>query len=93
MGERLLLGFGADSVKTLVPIDLYWEIRCLHANAFSFNPIFVKLALTRTGINSRTSSNFHQIGPFLSELGALERLKNPINLQFENGVSKLACSF
>ena len=36
---------------------------------------FSNLQLTRTGIKSRTSSNFVQIGPLPSEIGALERLK------------------
>ena len=34
------------------------------------------LQVTRTCIKSRTSSNFHQIGPLTTELAALERLKN-----------------
>ena len=37
---------------------------------------FSNLQVTRTGIKSRTSSNFGQIGPPSTELGALERLKN-----------------
>ena len=32
--------------------------------------------VTRTCIKSRTSSNFHQIGPLTMELAALEHLKN-----------------
>ena len=53
---------------------------------------FLNLQVTRTGIKSQTSSNFSQIGPLPTELGALER---QISLRFmmENGVSKLACSF
>ena len=35
------------------------------------------LQVTRTGIKSRMSSNFAQIGPLLSELGPLECLKIP----------------
>ena len=50
---------------------------------------FSNLQVTRTGIKSRTSSNFSQIGPIPTELGA----KFPIDLQWENGVSKLARSF
>ena len=65
---------------------------CLHANAFSFDPVFVKLG--RTSIKSWMSSNFAQIEPLPSALGALEHLKNiPLDLQWENGVSKLAHSF
>ena len=37
---------------------------------------FLYLQVTRTCIKSRTSSNFHQIGPLTTELAALERLKN-----------------
>ena len=37
---------------------------------------FSNLQVTSTGIKSRTSSNFGQIGPLPTELGALERLKN-----------------
>ena len=37
---------------------------------------FIYLQVTRTCIKSRTSSNFHQIGPLTTELAALERLKN-----------------
>ena len=33
------------------------------------------LQVTRTCINSRTSSNFAQVGPLTTELAALERLK------------------
>ena len=36
---------------------------------------FLYLQVTRTCIKSRTSSNFHQIGPLTTELAALERLK------------------
>ena len=37
---------------------------------------FLYLQVTRTCIKSRTSSNFHQIGPLTTELAALERLKH-----------------
>ena len=37
---------------------------------------FLYLQVTRTCIKSRTSSNFHQIGPLTTELAALEHLKN-----------------
>ena len=37
---------------------------------------FLYLQVARTCIKSRTSSNFHQIGPLTTELAALERLKN-----------------
>ena len=37
---------------------------------------FLYLQVTRTWIKSRTSSNFHQIGPLTTELAALEHLKN-----------------
>ena len=37
--------------------------------------LFSNLQVTRTGIKSRTSSNFGQIGPLPTELGALEHLK------------------
>ena len=37
---------------------------------------FLYLQVTRTCIKSRTSWNFHQIGPLTMELAALERLKN-----------------
>ena len=37
---------------------------------------FLYLQVTRTCIKSRTSSNFHKIGPLTTELAALERLKN-----------------
>ena len=37
---------------------------------------FLYLQVTRTCIKSRTSSNFHQIGPLTTELVALELLKN-----------------
>ena len=37
---------------------------------------FVYLQVTRTCIKSRTSTNFHQIGPLTTELAALEHLKN-----------------
>ena len=37
---------------------------------------FSNVQVKRTGIKSRTSSNFSQIGPLPTELGALERLKN-----------------
>ena len=37
---------------------------------------FLYLQVTRTCIKSRTSSNFHQTGPLITELAALERLKN-----------------
>ena len=36
---------------------------------------FLYLQVTRTCIKSRTSSNFGQIGPLITELAALERLK------------------
>ena len=36
---------------------------------------FLYLQVTRTCIKSRTSSNFHQIGPLTTELAALEHLK------------------
>ena len=35
---------------------------------------FLYLQVTRTGIKSRTSSNFGQVGPLTTELAALERL-------------------
>ena len=54
---------------------------------------FLYLQVAKTCIKSRTSSNFGQIGPLTMELAALERLKNPIDLQSENGVLMLACSF
>ena len=38
------------------------------------------LQLIRTGIKSQMSSNFGQIGPLPSELGALECLKNFLDL-------------
>ena len=49
MGERLLLGFGADSVKTVIAMAMetsqcQLEKPCLHAVTFSFDLIFVKLA-------------------------------------------------
>ena len=37
---------------------------------------FLYLQVTRTCIKSQTSSNFGQIGPLTTELGALENLKN-----------------
>ena len=37
---------------------------------------FSNLQVMRTGIKSRTSSNFGQIGPLPTELSALDRLKN-----------------
>ena len=37
---------------------------------------FLYLQVKRTCIKSRTSSNFHQIGPLTTELAALELLKN-----------------
>ena len=37
---------------------------------------FLYLQVTRTCIKSRTSSNFHQIGPLTTEFAALERLNN-----------------
>ena len=37
---------------------------------------FLYLQVTRTCIKSRTSSNFHEIGPLTTELAALEHLKN-----------------
>ena len=36
---------------------------------------------------------FGKIGPLTTELAALERLKNPTDLQWKNWVSMLACSF
>ena len=42
---------------------------------------FLYLQVTRTCIKSRTSSNFCEIGPLTTELGALERLKKfPIEI-------------
>ena len=41
---------------------------------------FSYLHVTRTCTKSRASSNFGQIGPLTTELAALERLKNPIDL-------------
>ena len=43
------------------------------------------LQITRTCIKSRTSSNFGQIGPMITELAALERLK--ISHRFIMGAS------
>ena len=37
---------------------------------------FSNLQVTRTSIKSQTRSDFGRIGPFPTELGALERLKN-----------------
>ena len=51
------------------------------------------LQVTRTGITSRTTSNFGQFGPLPLELGALERLIISHGLIMEKGASKLACSF
>ena len=41
-----------------------------------WSDLFLYLQVTRTCIKSRTSSNFHQVGPLTTELAALERLKN-----------------
>ena len=49
MGERLLLRFGADSIKTVVAMAtesshlLLMGKRCISTKAFSFDPIFIKL--------------------------------------------------
>ena len=41
-----------------------------------FGLLVSNLQVTRTGIKSWTGSNFGQIGPHPTELGALERLKD-----------------
>ena len=52
---------GENDVSTFSRLFLIWS--------------FLYLQVTRTCIKSRTSSNFHQIGPLTTELAALERLK------------------
>ena len=42
--------------------------------SFIFDRIIIKVAGVRTGITSRTSSNFSQIGPLTTKLAALEVL-------------------
>ena len=54
---------------------------------------FLYLQVTRTFINSLTSSNFGQIGPLTTELAALERLKYFHKTLWGNAVSMLARSF
>ena len=57
---------------------------------------FFYLQVMGTYIKSRTSLNFGQIRTQTTELAALEHWaskKIPIDLQWENGVSMLACSF
>ena len=54
----LLLGFGADSIKTESSHWLIMGKTMSHTNAFRFYPIFVKLAV----------SNFCQIGPLSLEV-------------------------
>ena len=48
-----------------------------------FLSCFLYLQVTRTCINSRTNSNFGQIGPLCTKLAALERLKNSHRLTME----------
>ena len=82
VGERLHKVLGQIRSKLWfpwqqkAPIDLLWEKRCLHLFSVVFDQIFLYLQVRRTCIKSRTSSNFHQIGPLTTELAALERLKN-----------------
>ena len=59
------------------PIDLKCGKQCLHLFSVVFlSDFFSKLQVTRTGIKSRTSSNFGQIVPLPTGFGALEHLKN-----------------
>ena len=83
-GERLLLGFGANSIKTVVamaqkaPIDLNGKN---DVSTHTFSVLILSstnLQVNRTGIKSRTRSNFGQIESLPSELSALERLKNSL---------------
>ena len=81
------ISFGTDWIKTLVSMateNAHWLIMgkmmsppflCCFFIRF-FIRFFSNLQLTRTGIKSRTNSNFGQVGPLPTELGALERLKN-----------------
>ena len=74
------------------PLTYNWEngastfFRLLLIQSFLYSQV------TRTCIKSRTSSNFGQIEPLSTELAALERLKFPVDLYWENAVSMLARS-
>ena len=68
--------------------------RCHHVISVDIDPIFFKLAVTRTCLILWMSSNFGQIGPPTTELAGLVHLRNtPIDYNGENGVSTFSLLF
>ena len=93
--------FEADWIKKFwcpwqqkAPIDLQWGKWCLYLFFVAFDPILFILADNED--MHKISEEFEFLPDRTSDYGlsCLEGLKKfPIDLQWENGVSMLACSF
>ena len=76
-GGKAAKGFGTDWIKTGFhgnrkrPFTYNGEYDVSSFSLLFFIRSFSNLQVTRTGIKSRTSSNFGQIRPLPTELGAL----------------------
>ena len=73
--DRLYQSFGFHGNRKR-PLTYNGENDVSTFSLLFFIRFFSNLQVARTGIKSQTSSNFCQIGPLPTELGALEHLKN-----------------
>ena len=71
--RRFHQNYGCHGNRKL-PLTYNGEKRCLHANTFSFDTIFIQLAGNED--RHKISEDFGQIGPLPLELGALDHLNN-----------------
>ena len=64
---------GPQTTPMSVPIDFEWGKWCLHLFSVTMKQTSSNLQEMRTGIKSRTGSNFGRICPVILELPALQR--------------------